>query len=434
MSIAMLRQRLSRRRFLQSSALAGATLAAGSGLPRAARATGAPIRIGFLAALTGDVAGWGLPGLHGCEIWADWVNAAGGVKIGSESHPIEFVPFDDEYSAEKAKTGAAKLIEDDGVKFILSLGGDPMPPVVELSNRTGMLVSTLTVADLTPDTVNLIAPCEVHPIYNVTGVEWLKASRPDLKRAVICAQDDTIGRPSVATYLSAFEAAGIAMGDEPLFFDLSTSDFAPVMTRLLSAKPDILCLDTAYPDFVHALVEQAFLQGYKGQIISCTADFYDQMIAKTSKEFLEGMVFQFPDFDDPALNDPRINFMRPNEFFAEYNRRWPGEWGAVSWEYASIMDLWKAAAEKAASAEPQEVLQAMKAGGRGKHTFGDAIWWGKELYGIDNALVGDWPVVVMQNGKAVIKEYRSIPAWWGKNAAIMIAHYEAMGEMYYQKG
>ena len=434
MSIAMLRQRLSRRRFLQNSALAGAALTAGGALPRAARASSTPIKIGFLAPLTGDVAGWGLPGLHGCEIWADWVNAAGGVNIAGQSHPIEFIAFDEEYSAEKAKTGASKLIEDDGVKFILELGGDPMPPVIELSNRTGMVVSTLAVADLSPETPNLIAPCEVHPIYNVTGVDWLAANRPELKRAVICAQDDTIGRPSVATYLAAFEAAGIEVVDDPLFFDLSTSDFAPVMTRMLAAKPDILCLDTAYPDFVHPLCEQAFLQGFKGQIISCTADFYDQMIAKTSKEFLEGMIFQFPDFDDVALNDPRINFQRPNDFFAEYNKRWPGEWGAVSWEYASIMDLWKAAAEKAGSAEPQDVLKAMKEGGRGKHCFGDAVWWGKELYGIDNALVGDWPVVLLENGKAVIKEYRSIPAWWEKNAALMIKHYEAMGEMYYQKG
>ncbi len=435
MSIDLLRQRLSRRRFLQTSALTGAALGATSALPRRAQAaTGETIKIGFLAALTGDIAGWGLPGLYGCQIWAEWVNAAGGVKIGDTSHPIEFVAFDDEYSAEKAKTGARKLIEDDGVKFILCLGGDPMPPVIEMSNRTGMLISTLSVADLTPNTPNLVAPCEVHPIYNVTGVEWLAAKRPELKRAMICAQDDTVGRPSVATYLAAFEAAGIEVVDDPLFFDLATSDFAPIMTKMLAEKPDILCLDTAYPDYVHPLIEQAFLQGFKGQIISCTADFYDQIIAKTSKEYVEGLVFQFPDFDDPALNDPRINFMRPNDFFAEYNKRWPGEWGAVSWEYASIMDAWKAAAEKAGSAEPQEVLVAMKAGGHGKHCFGDAVWWGKEMYGIENALVGDWPVVVLENGKAVIKEYRSIPEWWAKHSALMIKHYEAMGEMYYQKG
>jgi branched-chain amino acid transport system substrate-binding protein len=313
------------------------------------------------------------------------------------------------------------------------LGGDTMPPVVEISNRTGMLVSTLLPSDLTPDTVNLIAPCEVHPIYNVTGVEWMAENKPELKTAVICAQDDALGRPSVATYLAAFEAAGIEVVADPLFFDIATTDFAPVMTSLLANNPDILCLDTCYADFVHPLTEQAYQQGFKGQMISCTADFYDQMIAKTSKEFLEGFIFQFPDFDDPALNDPQVNFQRPNEFYAEYVKRWPGEWGAVSWEYASIMDLWRSGAETAGSLEPQEVLTAMKAGGTGKHAFGEAKWWGKELFGIDNALVGNWPVVVIENGKAVIKEFRSIPAWWDKNKDIMIKHFDAMGEMYYQR-
>ena len=84
----------------------------------------------------------------------------------------------------------------------------------------------------------------------------------------------------------------------------------------------------------------------------------------------------------------------------------------MSWEYASIMDLWSAAAEKAGTIEPGTVLDAMKAGGKGKHIFGEANWWGKDLFGIDNALVGNWPVVVIEDGKAMIKEYKSIPDWW----------------------
>ena len=66
-------------------------------------------------------------------------------------------------------------------------------------------------------------------------------------------------------------------------------------------NPDIVCLDTAYADFVHPLCEQAFLQGFEGQMISCTADFYEQIIDKTSKEFMEGFVFQFPDCRRPGI-------------------------------------------------------------------------------------------------------------------------------------
>lgn len=423
---------LSRRRFLSGTA-AGAALAA-TARPKRVLAAGEPVKIGFLAPLTGEVAAWGLPGLYGCEIWAERVNAAGGIEIGGTRHPIEFVSFDNEYAPDRARVGAQRLIREEGVKFIMMLGGDTMPPVQQIANREQMLVSTLLPSDLSPDTPYLIAPCEVHPIYNVTGVQWLGENRPELKRAVICAQDDSLGRPSVATYLAAFEAAGIEVIREPLFFDIATTDFAPVVTALLQDNTDILCLDTAYAEFVHPLCEQAYLQGFEGQIISCTADFYEEIVAKTSEEFMEGTIFQFPDFDDPALEAGGVNFEDPAGFFEEYSSRWPGEWGAVSWEYASIMDLWKAAAEKAGSVEPMEVLAAMKEGGTGLHAFGEAEWWGEELFGIDNALVGDWPVVAIESGKAVIKELKSIPAWWDAHGDLLIKHMEAMGEMHYQRG
>ena len=184
---------------------------------------------------------------------------------------------------------------------------------------------------------------------------------------------------------------------------------------------------------MHPITEQLFQQGYTGQIISCTADFYEQIIAKTSVEFMEGFIFQFPDFDDPALNEPFVNFRDPNRFYEVYSERYPGQWGAVSWEYASIMDLWKSAAESAGSAEPADVLAAMTAGGQGAHAFGTADWWGSDLFGIDNALVGDWPVVVIEGGKARVKAYKSIPDWYAKHGEILKKHMTAYGQMWDQR-
>ncbi len=429
-----LKNGLTRRKLLGGTAAVMGSAATAQLLPRPAFAADKVIKIGFLAPLTGAVAAWGKPGLDGCQIWAEWTNAAGGIKLGDGNYKIEFVGYDNEYDPAKARTGATKLVREDGVKFIMMLGGDTWPGAQPVADKTGMLFSTLLPSDLSPDTGTLLAPAEVHPVYNVTGVEWLAENKPDLKTAVMCAQDDSLGLPSVATYLAAFEAAGITMQGDPLLFDPATTDFAPVVTKLIANNPDIVCLDTCYSDYVHPICEQLFQQGYKGQIISCTADFYDQIIEKTSKEFMEGFVFQFPDFDDPALESEGINFSNPNKFFAEYNKRFPGEWGAVSWEYASIMDLWKAAAEKAGSAEPDAVLAAMKDGDSGLHAFGEAKWWGKDLFGIDNALVGNWPVVVIEDGKARIKAMKSIPQWYDKHGELLKKHMTAYKQMWNQRG
>ena len=418
---------LTRRQFTGTAAAAAGAVAASSfGAPHVAQGAEKVVKLGFLGPLTGEVAGWALPGRNACLIWADQVNAAGGIKIGDDNYLVEIVSYDDEYLADKGLIGAKKLVLEDEVKMIMMLGGTDAPAAVQFFTREKMLSTTLLPSDLTPDTLYHLAPAEVHPLYNVTGVEWLAENRPELKTAAICAQDDELGWPSVATYLAAFEAAGIDVVYNK-YFDINTTDFAPVVTAMLAENPDIVCLDTAYPDFVNLLCEQLFLQNYQGQIISCTLDFYQRIIEKTSKEFLEGLVFQFPDFDDAAMNEPHINFDNPNEFFADYNERFPDAWSAVTWEYPAIAEMWKLAAEKAGSVEPMAVFAALKEGGRGPHVFGEAAWWGSELYGIDNALVGNWPVVQIQDGKATIVDYRNILDWYGKHGDLLIKHTEEQG-------
>ena len=418
---------LTRRQFSGTAAAAAGAVAASSfGAPYVARGAEKVVKLGFLGPLTGEVAGWALPGRNACLIWADQVNAAGGIKIGDDNYMVEIVSYDDEYLADKALIGAKKLVLEDDVKMIMMLGGTDAPAAVQFFTKQEMLSTTLLPSDLTPDTLYHLAPAEVHPLYNVTGVEWLAENRPELKTAAICAQDDELGWPSVATYLAAFEAAGIDVVYNK-YFDIATTDFAPVVTAMLAENPDIVCLDTAYPDFVNLLCEQLFLQNYEGQIISCTLDFYGRIIEKTSKEFLEGLVFQFPDFDDAAMNEPHINFDNPNEFFTNYNERFPDAWSAVTWEYPAIAEMWRLAAEKAGSVEPMAVFAALKEGGRGPHVFGDAAWWGEELYGIDNALVGNWPVVQIQDGKATIVDYRNILDWYAKHGDLLIKHTEEQG-------
>ncbi|MBS0270485.1 MAG: ABC transporter substrate-binding protein, partial [Proteobacteria bacterium] len=75
----------------------------------------------------------------------------------------------------------------------------------------------------------------------------------------------------------------------------------------------------------------------------------------------------------------------------------------------------------------------MKVGGIGQHAFGEAIWWGRDLFGIDNALVGDWPVVAIINGKARIQKYGSVADWWSKHRSILVKHMREMNLMWDQR-
>src|SRR5210317_2079717 len=57
---------------------------------------GETINVGFLCALSGPDAGWGLPGLTGNNIWVDAVNKTGGLLVGGKRYPLKLHAFDDE--------------------------------------------------------------------------------------------------------------------------------------------------------------------------------------------------------------------------------------------------------------------------------------------------------------------------------------------------
>lgn len=407
-------------------------LAASGRLKRFDAGVADPVRIGLLAPLSGPAQSWGLPGAMGCRIWVDWINRAGGLFVGGRRHPVELVEADAAGGPDGVGANARRLVQDLRVRFLLMLGGDTFRPVARYLTEQKILTATLLPSDLSPDTPYLIAPSEIHPLYNVTAVDWLARARPDLRRVALCSQIDSVGLPSLAAYRAAFAAAGITVVRELRYRPDEQGAEAMVRT-LMEAGPDILCWCTSYEPMVHALTEAAHLAGFRGQIVSCTADNYPRMVARTSQAFMEGFLFQFPDFDDPALRDRAFFFKRPAAFWQEYNRRFPGSWSAVSWEYVAALDRWHSAVEKADSVATVSVLAAMKRAGSVETLFGNADWGGQDLFGIDNALIGNWPVVRIEGGKARIVGFGSIPDWLGRHGGLLRREMEALGQMWHQR-
>ena len=414
---------ISRRDFVRTTAVG--TLVASSGLSTRVFAAGQKtVKIGMNIPMTNDYAPWGLPGLYGCQIVADDLNADG-VDIGGDNYAIEIVSYDHGYDIEKAVQGYKKMVSEDDVKMVMMLGGATIGAVMPWAYRKKILTTTLLSSDVTPDTEYLLATCESHPLYNVTGVEWLAKNHPEAKTAVIVTNNDVeYGLQSAATYQAAFEVAGIEVIDINLHgFDVT--DFAPIVSSVLAKKPDIFCMATSF--YVTPLMEQLYHQGFEGKIISCTLDYYDEIIAKTSKDFVNGTLFQLPDFDDPKLTEGGIHFPNPGDFDAKFRKAHPNDWSAVAWEYPAILLNWLEGAKAAGSVEPTDVLNALRSNSKPEFVYGEGQWWGKELWGRDNIVVGRWPVVVVEDGKARIQEYGSVTGWLDKNTGVLTKYMKSHG-------
>ena len=216
-------------------------------------------------------------------------------------------------------------------------------------------------------------------------------------------------------------------------YDPAETGARAIVAAMMASDPDILCWCSSAPPMVDALTVAAFEARFAGEILACTCDGYDRLIARTSPGFMERFTFQFPDFDDPALDSAEFFFRRPRAFYDAYTARFPGQWTAVSWEYAAILDLWHAAVETAGSLAAPSVLAAMKRGRQMPHAFGMARWWGTEVYGIDNALVGDWPVVAIRDGKARIQGFGSVLGWLEAHGGTLVEELGLLGQLWHQR-
>ncbi|MDO5704504.1 MAG: ABC transporter substrate-binding protein [Paracoccus sp. (in: a-proteobacteria)] len=384
-------------------------LALRGALPRNLRHEPGPLRIGFLAPLSGPFAPGGAPGLEGCRIWADWVNDDGGMSVGTFRRPVEIIARDAAISAGQTVEYAREQLAA-GVHIVLALGGESLAPALPLLMQQRVLTTTLLPFDLNPAAPSLIAPVDLHPLFVVVAVEWLARNWQGLRRVALCSQQDLMGLPALATYRAAFLAAGFQIVDEA-HHDGDRYDAPALVSRMLAAGAEALCWCGSEPHMIHALTLAAFDAGFTGPMLACTGDGYERMVAQTSVKFMENFVFHFPDFDDPALADTAFFYRSPASFFLAYRQRSPAHWSAVSWEYAAALDLWHAAVEIAGSADPVRVLPAMKRGEHMMHVFGPARWYGERLFGIDNALIGCWPVVAVRDGVAQIVDFGSVLDW-----------------------
>lgn len=416
-----------------SAASLAQRLAVSGSLPRLSVQMRAAVRIGMLVPMTGPEEFWGRPGLKGCQIWVDWINERGGMMIGGRRHLVELVAEDSAHGEEATLEAARRMVETQNIRLMLTLGGPNMGLAFAYLMEKKVLTATLLPSDLSPDHPTLIAPAEVHPFFNVTGVEWLARAHPDARRIALCSQQDPLGLPSLATYRAACRVADRDVVAEVLYDD-DTADIDAIVAEMMAADPDVLCWCSSPPPTIDAMTRAAYRAGFKGRILACTCDTYRDLLDSTSPEFMERFTFQFPDFDDPALDDAEFFFRQPKAFFQTYTQRFPNEWSAVSWEYASILDIWHEAVETAASLSTSPVLAALKRGRHMPHAFGMAKWWGDDVYGIDNALVGDWPVVSIKDGKAVIEEFGSVLDWLETHKDILIEELSNVGQLWHQRG
>ncbi|MFQ5624160.1 MAG: ABC transporter substrate-binding protein [Paracoccaceae bacterium] len=442
----ILNKQMSRRKFFTASSIAiAAAAAAGSSFEvpslvgTAAAATnepvGDPIHIGFLAALSGPDAGWGLPGLTGNQIFIDRVNAEGGLLVGGERRPLKMFAFDDEATGSKALQGAKQLVLQNDVKFISAIGGNPADATHPFLTKKKVVYASLISTDIKPDRTYLIAGGDVTPRIDMLRPFYHRFVNPGLKRWAVISQDDTIGLTSQAWEVGSALADGWdVVYDE--HYALETTDFAPVVTAMLATNPDVVSLNLSYPTFVVQIIEQLFLQGYKGPI---SANYLDteSILQKVPPEYLEGATDSFPLFDDPWWGSPSWQHDFIDEWMARYGPGGPEdvhrEITGIDWDHVITLKVWAEGVTLAGTVDPDAVLKTMREQKSIPSILGPATMRGKDMWGIDNMISPPIPINEVRDGIKRVQAQIRFEDWFESRKEQIIKVVRDKGQMFDQR-
>jgi branched-chain amino acid transport system substrate-binding protein len=223
------------------------------------------LKLGGIGPLAGPAAEWGLTAVRGAELAAAEVNAAGGLQVGDTKCHVSVVTYDSKYTAEGAAAGANSFVSQK-VKFIMGPIGSPeITGIKPISNRNGLLVIAAAYAK------NAIGPqwplvfhegpgpsAWADPIVKVAKTKF------KMKSVVIIAPNDQGGTDIASVDADVYRANGIEAAEE--YYQRGTTNFAPIVTRLLSHKTDAIDIASSPPTDGGTLFKQLRQAGFKGPV------------------------------------------------------------------------------------------------------------------------------------------------------------------------
>ncbi len=250
------------------------------------------LKIGVLSALSGPGSEWGLAQDGGMKIVAMEINNSGGLKVGGKTYKIEVVSYDDQYKAANAVAAATRLVEQDKVNFVMgpmgSASGVAVKPIFE-KNKIIALYGAYTNKVLDSDTKYIFRMFPTSAEYIGPIVTWIRKNKPNLKTVAEVEPNDETGWFSQRLIKEHYTKEGFQIIASELF-ERNTKDFAPLLTRILAHKPDIIELGTTPPPTAGLVMRQARELGFNGQFVKIGGPGAPQIVAAAGKDFAEGLI------------------------------------------------------------------------------------------------------------------------------------------------
>lgn len=246
--------------------------------------------IGVADALTGGAAVYGLPQSNAVQMAADEINAAGGIKVGEDTYILNVIAYDDKANPTEATNAVRKLIDRDGVKFILGFccSGATGAVASFIANEDAvMLVGNAAERSITTREISNLVRTRPPADYTGAAAGTFVAQKGHKKVAVLGALD--VG--FYASYVDAFEAELKKAGGEIITresFGLKDRDMSPQLTKIRELQPDAI-LVVGYVEPAAFIYRQAIELGIDVPRYGFTSGSEEQFLRVATSEQMEGV-------------------------------------------------------------------------------------------------------------------------------------------------
>jgi branched-chain amino acid transport system substrate-binding protein len=208
------------------------------------------ITIGFTVSQTGPLNNDSVAQMRGFELWRDEVNAAGGIKAGGKQYKINFASYDDESQNVRVQQLYTRLIAQDKAQFLFSpYSSGLVATAAIISEQYGKVMLTTGGAE---EKTYQLGNKNLFQVYSPAGqylagaLDALREKNPKAQVAFIY-EDDPFSKAvaQVTRDLAKREGVNIVLDES---YSPSTTDFGPIINKLISAKADALLGGGHYSD------------------------------------------------------------------------------------------------------------------------------------------------------------------------------------------
>ena len=309
------------------------------------------------ASMSGAGAMWGTAFTRANEVQIEEINKEGGLLVGGERYSIKYVKYDSKRDPGTSLENTKRAIFVDKAVAVMHHGGVSVTPTFPVLTENKVISMDISVG---PQILRWPYNFNTHPSgqdeYRLSpwkafvknfGIKTVAEINPDHDSGYTTEIDDRWAAKKVGVNIISHQ-----------FFPDDTTDFYPILTKAIAAKPDMLVLGLGSPGHVPLFIKQARELGWKGPMGMTQGSVGSlETLVKIAGKGAENFIFT-----TPCHGDRSFMSKQEAEFMDYYVGRWGAPFIADTFLGYKQFALWAHGVKKANSFEPDKVAAALETG------------------------------------------------------------------------